>query len=86
MKCFELKEFLQAKINTLRGKNTRKCNHTMAKYQVTRIVHVLQSTAVNAKSESEAIEASRKLPYKSWATVDRKRRKGYKAVKVEYKD
>ena len=75
---------LRATINTLRRTNTRKRNHTMAKYQVSRIVHVLQGTAIKAKDEAEAIELSRKLPFKSWATLDRKRRKGYKAVKVEY--
>lgn len=54
------------------------------KYHVTRIMSVLQSTTVKADSESKAIDASRKLKQKDWATVDNKRRKNYKAVKVEY--
>ncbi len=56
----------------------------MSKYHVTRIMSVLQSTTVNASTEAEAIELSRKLKQKDWATVDNKRRKGYKAEKVSY--
>lgn len=54
------------------------------KYHVTRIVSVLQSVAIKANSEQEAIEASRKLNFKEWATVDNKRRKNYKAQPVSY--
>ena len=85
MKWFKkIASILKVKINTLRPTNNQKRNHTMTKFQVSRIVHVLQATAVKAKSECEAIELSRKLPFKAWSTIDRKRRKGYKAVKVEY--
>lgn len=56
----------------------------MSKYHVTRIMSVLQSTAIDASSPEEAIEKSRKLKQKAWATVDNKRRKGYKAEKVQY--
>ncbi len=56
----------------------------MRKYHVTRIMSVLQSTTVNANSESEAIDLSRKLKQKNWSTVDNKRRKGYKASPVSY--
>lgn len=56
----------------------------MKKYHVTRIMQVLQSTAIKATSESSAIEASRKLKQKAWATVDNKRRKNYKATVVQY--
>ncbi len=65
-------------------KNTLAIIETMSKYHVTRIVSVLQSIAVKATSETEAIEKARKSLFKEWATVDNKRRKNYKAVKVEY--
>lgn len=56
----------------------------MTKYQVTRIVSVLQTIAIKANSADEAILASKKTKFKEWATVDNKRRKNYKATKVEY--
>lgn len=56
------------------------------KYHVTRIMSVLQSTTVQANSSNEAIELSRKLKQKAWATVDNKRRKNYKASPVSYQD
>lgn len=54
------------------------------KYHVTRIVSVLQSTTVQAVSETDAVAKSRKLNFKDWANVDNKRRKGYKAAVVAY--
>lgn len=56
----------------------------MSKYHVTRIMSVLQSTTVEATSDEEAIELSRKLKQKDWVSVDNKRRKNYKAETVEY--
>ncbi len=56
----------------------------MSKFHVTRVMSVLQGTTVNANSAEEAIELSRKLKLVQWATVDNKRRKGYKAEKVQY--
>ena len=56
----------------------------MQKYQVSRIVSVLQTIAIKAESPEQAIELSRKSKFKEWATVDNKRRKNYKAQEVEY--
>ncbi len=56
----------------------------MSKFLVTRVMSVLQSTTVEAQNATEAIEVSRKLKQKEWATVDNKRRKGYRAEKVSY--
>lgn len=56
----------------------------MSKYHVTRHVNVIQSTTIDASDSNEAVEKSRKLAWKDWSVVDRKRRKGYKADKVSY--
>lgn len=58
----------------------------MAKYLVTRIKSVLQSAAVEAVDAEAAIEISRKLHRKFWRDVDDKRRKNYRAEKVEYSE
>lgn len=54
------------------------------KYHVTRVMSVLQGTTIMADTKEEAIEKSRKLKQTEWATIDNKRRKGYKAEKVSY--
>lgn len=53
------------------------------RYLVTRIRHVLEATTVDASSESEAIEKSRKMLRNEWSHVDSKRRRAYKADKVD---
>ncbi len=53
------------------------------KYLVTRIRHVLEGITVEAASSTEAIEKSRKTLRKDWSHIDSKRRKGYKADKVQ---
>lgn len=53
------------------------------RYLVTRVRHVLEATTVDAGDEAEAIELSRKLLRKDWSHVDSKRRRAYKAEKVD---
>lgn len=55
----------------------------MAKHLVTRIRHILEGTAVEASSATEAIEKSRKLPRKDWSHIDSKRRRAYKAEAID---
>lgn len=54
------------------------------KFQVNRIVQLVQSTAIEAANEKEAVEKSKKLKFKVWKTLDRKRRSGYEAKKISY--
>ena len=56
----------------------------MAKrYIVSRVMHCIQSTAIFADNESEAIEKSRKLLRKDWKTLDAKKRTGYTAQEAQ---
>jgi len=54
------------------------------KYHITRVAHVVQSAVVSGASPSEAIESSKKLEWKNWHSVDRKRRRNYAANEVKY--
>lgn len=56
---------------------------TMARHLVTRIRHTLEATTVDAANEQEAIEKSRKLKRSEWNHIDSKRRRAYKAEKVD---
>lgn len=55
----------------------------MSRYLVTRVRHVLEASTVDASTEAEALEKSRKLPRALWSHVDSKRRRAYKAEKVD---
>lgn len=57
----------------------------MAKFLVTRIRHVLEATTVEAASQTEAKEKSRKLKRSAWSHLDSKRRRTYKADEVNTK-
>lgn len=53
------------------------------RFLVSRVHHVLEATSVDAATESEAIEKARKLKRSEWNHVDSKRRRAYKADKVD---
>lgn len=55
----------------------------MSRYLITRVRHVLEATTVDASTEAEAMEKARKLERKSWNHIDSKRRRAYKAEKVD---
>lgn len=55
----------------------------MSRYLVTRVRHVLEAVTVNAKSPTDAIEQARKTKRAAWSHVDSKRRRAYKAEKVD---
>lgn len=53
------------------------------RYLVTRVRHILEATTVDATSEKDALDQSRKLKRSEWNHVDSKRRRAYKAEKVD---
>lgn len=55
----------------------------MNKYLVTRVRHTLEGMTVEAGSPTEAIEKSRKTKRADWSHIDSKRRRAYKAEKVD---
>ena len=55
----------------------------MAKFLVTRVRHQLEGITVDASSSADAIEKSRKTKRKDWSHIDSKRRRAYKADKVD---
>lgn len=52
------------------------------RYHVTRVRHQLEGTVVEADSQNDAIEKSRKLLRKDWKHIDSKKRRSYKAEEV----
>lgn len=55
----------------------------MSRYLVSRVRHVLEAITVNANSEEEALKQARSTPRAEWNHIDSKRRRAYKAEKVD---
>lgn len=55
----------------------------MAKFLVTRVRHQLEGITVEAASSTEAIGKARKTKRAEWNHLDSKRRRAYKADKVD---
>lgn len=53
------------------------------RYHVTRIRHTLEGTVIKAASSDEALEKARKTKRKDWQHIDSKRRRAYKADKID---
>lgn len=53
------------------------------RYLVSRIRHVLESTVVDAPTEAEAKTKARALKRSEWVHIESKRRRGYRAEKVD---
>lgn len=53
------------------------------RYLVTRVRHVLEAVTVDAASKDEALEKARKTKRADWSHIDSKRRRAYKAEKVD---
>lgn len=53
------------------------------RYLVTRVRHVLEAITVDASSEEDALALARSAKRSDWSHVDSKRRRAYKAEKVD---